>query len=38
LACFEWLRKSDVDFGLAGMACNRRSRFWHDWNGLERRK
>jgi hypothetical protein len=29
---------SEVDFGSTGMAWNRGSCFWHDWNGLERKK
>jgi hypothetical protein len=29
---------SEVDFGSTGMAWNRGSWFWHDWNGLERKK
>jgi hypothetical protein len=38
LACLEWLGMSEVDFGSTGMAWNRGSHFWHDWNGLERKK
>jgi hypothetical protein len=37
-ACLEWLGMSEVDDGSTGMAWNRRRRFWHDWNGLERKK
>jgi hypothetical protein len=37
LFCLEWLGLSEVDFAPSGMAWNRGSRFWHDWNGLERR-
>jgi hypothetical protein len=28
----------EVGFGQTGMAWNGGSRFWPDWNGLERRK
>jgi hypothetical protein len=38
LACLEWLGMSEVDFGSTGMAGNRGSWLWHDWNGLERKK
>jgi hypothetical protein len=37
-ACLEWLGMSEVDDGSTGMAWNRRRWFWHDWNGLERKK
>jgi hypothetical protein len=36
LARLEWLKQSDVGFGLPGMAWNVRSRFWLYWNGLSR--
>jgi hypothetical protein len=31
----EWLDMKEVGFVFSGMAWNRRSRVWTDWNGLE---